>query len=162
MGKTPKLPQARLYLNSAHWGIDELVRGKLTGYPFRFYIIGILASLRAVQHALRNHDRHISPAHEKAIDEWWANPTTLNAPELEFIKTARDLILKEGSFESYATLTQSGTGEDDNYKVTREDYDLAFWVNGERHDLLAELRHAEAWCERELASIEAKLPEQTE
>ena len=157
MAEIPKLPQAHLYLESARWGIDELVRGKLSGYPFRFYIIGILASLRAVQHALWNHDRNISPAHEKAIAEWWKNPTTLNASELVFIKTARDLILKEGSFKSYATLTESGTGEGDNYKASGEDYDLGFWIDGQRHDLLAELRRAEEWCERELASIEAKL-----
>jgi hypothetical protein len=67
LSKIPKLPQARLYLKSAQWGIDELVKGKLIGYPFRFYMIGILASLRAVQHALRNHDRNISPSHQKAL-----------------------------------------------------------------------------------------------
>ena len=156
----PKLPQARLYLKSAQWGIDELVKEKFEGYPFRFYMIGILASLRAVQHALRNHDRNISPAHRKVIDEWW-NATPIDGPELSFIKLARDLILKEGSFESYATFSQSGTGEGSNYAVTSEDYDLAYWIDGERHDLLPELRSAAAWCDRELASIEAKLPEQT-
>ena len=160
MSKIPKLPQARLYLKSAQWGIDELVKGKLIGYPFRFYMIGILASLRAVQHALRNHDQNISPMHRKVIDEWW-NTTPVDGPELSFIKFARDLILKEGSFESYATLSQSGTGEGSNSTVTAEDYDLAYWIDGERHDLLPELRSAAAWCDRELASIEAKLPEQT-
>lgn len=161
MREIPKLPQARLYLKSAQWGIDELVRGKLMGYPFRFYMIGILASLRAVQHALRNHDRNISPLHRKVIDEWWGNTHIADSPELSFIKTARDLILKEGSFSSYATLSESGTGEGSNYTVTDEDYDLAYYVGDERHELLPELRSAVAWCDRELASIEAKLPEQT-
>src|SRR5690348_8326732 len=91
-----KLPQARLYLNSATWGINELVSGRLIGYPFRFYIIGILASLRAVQHSLRNHDRNLSPAHQKVIDEWWNSPKTKGATELLFIRTARDQILKGG------------------------------------------------------------------
>ena len=45
-----KLPQARMYLKSAQWGFDELLAKKLSDYAFRFYLIGILASLRAVQH----------------------------------------------------------------------------------------------------------------
>ena len=158
MQKNPKLPQVRLYLKSAQWGIDELVKGKLLGYPFRFYIIGILASLRAVQHALLNHDRNISTAHEKAIDEW-RKSTPIDGPELSFIKSARRSILKGGAFNSYATLSESGTGEGANYAVTSEEYDLAYYIGEERHDLLEELRKAVAWCECELASIEADLPE---
>jgi hypothetical protein len=157
-----KLPQARLYLQSARWGIDEMVNGKLIGYPFRLYMIGILAALRAVQHALYKQDRNISAEHKKAIDEWWNSPTTKTAPELLFIKTARDLILKEGAFDSYATRTESGTGEGTNYTVTREDYDLAYYEGDVRHDLLPKLQGAAAWCDRELASIEAKLPDPSE
>ena len=127
------------------------------GYPFRFFMIGILASLRAVQHALRNHDRHISPEHRKAVDEWW-NVTPRDVPELRFIRTSRDLILKEGAFNAYATHSESSSGEGNNRTVTNEDYDLAYYVDGERRDLLAELRGAAAWCDRELATIEAKLP----
>ncbi len=144
MAENQKLPQARLYLRSAQWGINELVKGKLIDYPFRFYMIGILASLRATQRALWNHDRHISSAHQTAIDEWWNSATTKNVPELSFNKTARDLILKEDSFDSYATLTQSGTGEGDDYTITREDYDLTYYTGGERHDLLAQLQGAAA------------------
>jgi hypothetical protein len=161
-GYLSKLPQARLYLNSAQWGIDELVKGKLTDYPFRFHMIGILAALRAVQHALLNHDRKISPTHRMVIDEWWKRTTPQNAAELAFIKTARDLILKEGAFESYATRTESGIGEGKNYTVTDETYELAYYVGEVRHDLLVDLRGAAAWCERELTSIEAKLPEPEE
>ena len=133
-----------------------MVRAKLLGYPFRFYIIGILASLRAVQHTLYNHDRYLSPSHRKAIDHWWA-ATPLDGPEFSFIKSARDLILKEGSFESDATRTESGTGEGSNYTVTREDYDLTYYVDGVRRDLLVELKGAVAWCGHELESIEAQL-----
>ena len=154
----PKLPQARLYLKSAQWGIGQLVDGKLIGYPFRFYLIGILASLRAVQHALFNHDATISPAHERVIGEWWNDPLVKNSSELLFIKTARDLILKEGAFSAWATASESGTGEGTNYTVTGEDYDLGYWIDGVRHDLHADLRNAVAWCERELANIKSKLP----
>ena len=157
--KPLKLPQSRLYLNAARWGMDEMVARKHLGQPFRFFVIGILASLRAVQHALYNHDRHISPAHRTVIDEWWNDPKTVATPEFSFIKTSRDLILKGGSFESYATHSESGTGEGSNYTVTGEDYDLAYYVNGERHDLNEDIRKAIAWCDRELASIEANLPE---
>lgn len=153
----PKLPQARMYLKSAVWGIDDLVEQKLIGYAFRFYMIGILASLRAVQHSLRNHDRHISSAHRKAIDEWW-DKTPLDEPNLKFIRTSRDLILKEGTFESYATHSESGTGEGSNYTVTSVDYDLGYYVDGDRRDLLQDLRSAAAWCERELSAIERELP----
>jgi hypothetical protein len=52
-----------MYLKSAQWGFDELLTKKLSGYAFRFYSIGILASLRAVQHALMNHDSTLSDEH---------------------------------------------------------------------------------------------------
>jgi hypothetical protein len=153
-----KLPQARLYLDAARWGIDELVNRKHLGVPFRFFAIGILASLRAVQHALLNHDRHISEAHRKAIDQWW-NPKTKAAPELKFIETSRNLILKKGAFDAEATHSESGTGEGENRIALYEEYELACNINGERLDLHEEIRKAIAWCDRELASIEAKLPE---
>jgi hypothetical protein len=42
----PKLPQARLYLAAANWGIYALVNNRPTGQEFRFYVIRLLASLR--------------------------------------------------------------------------------------------------------------------
>ena len=57
-------------------------------------------------------------------------------PDLQFIKNARDQVLKAGSFESYATYSQSGIGELENFQVTGVDYDLAYYdQNQERHDL---------------------------
>jgi hypothetical protein len=47
-----KLPQARMYLKSARWGFDRLQEQMPSGYEYRFYMIGILAALRAVQHSL--------------------------------------------------------------------------------------------------------------
>jgi hypothetical protein len=38
------------------------------------------------------------------------------------------------------------------------DYELAYYLDGERRDLLADLRQAIEWCERELTCIEAKVP----
>ena len=157
MREIPKLPQARLYLKAAVWGINDMVERRLQGYAYRFYMIGVLASLRAVQHALLNHDYKISAAHRKIIDEW-RRTTPVDVPELAFIKYARDKILKEGSFDSYATSSESGTGEGSNYTSTDHQYDLAYYVGEERHDLLAELHRASAWCESELSTIEAKLP----
>jgi hypothetical protein len=156
-----KLPQARFYLKSARWGVDRLVDSKLLGEPFCFHIIGILAALRAVQHALQNHDAKISPEHRRVIDEWWNDPHVKASADLAFIKTARNLILKGGLFEAYATLTESGLGEGNNYTVTREDYDLIYWIDGERCSLRAAMENAIAWCKRELASIETKLPEKS-
>jgi hypothetical protein len=57
-----KLPQARMYLKSARWGFDRLLEKMPSGYEYRFYMIGILAALRAVQHSLYAHDRKLSPA----------------------------------------------------------------------------------------------------
>ncbi len=88
---------------------------------------GILAALRAVQHSLHSHDRKLSPAHEKVISDWWAKTSIRNHPDLQFIKDARDQMLKAGSFPSFATNTESGIGEGSNYKITRTEYDLAYY-----------------------------------
>jgi hypothetical protein len=95
----PRLPQARMYLKSAQWGFDKLLAKRLTGYAFRFHLIGVLASLRTVQHALKGHDRTLPDEHKRVIDQWW-NSTPLAIPELHFIRTSRNLILKTGAFES--------------------------------------------------------------
>lgn len=153
-----KLPQARLYLKAAEWGINEMVSNKFGGYAFRFYLIGILASLRTVQHALYKHDRKLSPQHEKVIGEWWQATKPDQIRELAFIKMARDKILKEGTFDAWAARSESATGEGSNYTVTSEDYDLAYYVGKTRHELLPELQDAATWCEQQLTSIEAKLP----
>ncbi len=154
----PKLPQARMYLESAQWGFDDLLTRKLLGDAFRFHLIGILASLRTVQHALKSHDRTLSDEHKRAINEWW-KATPLSTPELNFIRTARDLILKRGSFHGYAIVSESSTGEESNPIITSTRYELAYYDEaGERHDLEKAIRDAIHWCDRELTAIEAKLP----
>ena len=153
-----KLPQARMYLKSARWGFDRLLEQKPSGYEYRFYMIGILAGLRAVQHSLHAHDRELSPAHKKIISDWWAKTSIRDHPDLQFIKNARDQVLKAGSFESYATFSQSGIGELENFEITRTDYDLAYYdENQERHDLKAAIESALNWCDRELTEIESQI-----
>jgi hypothetical protein len=71
------------------------------------------------------HDRH----------SCFAPPQDHGRSGVFIIKNSRDLILKEGSFEAYATHSQSGIGEGENYTVTHEDYELAYYINGERRDL---------------------------
>ena len=157
--EVPKLPQARLYYNAALWGLDAMVTQRLQGYAYRFHMVGILSSLRTVQFALFNHDRKISALHAKAIDAWKA-ATPMTTPELAFIKDARDQILKGGAFESYATSSESGTGEGSNYTITATEYELSYYVDGGRRDLLADITKAMAWCDAALASIESQLPQQ--
>jgi hypothetical protein len=153
-----KLPQARMYLKSAKWGFDRLLEKMPSGYEYRFYMIGILAALRAVQHSLYAHDRKLSPVHEKVIAEWWAKTSIRDHPDLQFIKKARDQVLKAGSFDSYATVSQSGIGELENYQITGTDYDLAYYdQNQERHDLRAAIESALNWCDRELTEIESQI-----
>jgi len=73
-----------MYLKAAQWGFDELLAKRHLGDPFVFHLVGIFASLRAVQHALKSHDRTLSEEHKRVIDEWW-NATPLTVPELHFI-----------------------------------------------------------------------------
>jgi hypothetical protein len=153
----PRLPQARMYLKSAQWGFDELLAKRLNGYAFRFYLVGILASLRAVQHALKGHDRTLSDEHKRVIDEWWQT-TSVATPELHFIKTSRDLILKEGAFPAVAGSSESWSGEGANRVVTNVTYDVTYKVAGEWRDLTEEIRRAIRWCDHELTEMDKKLP----
>jgi hypothetical protein len=153
----PNLPQSRLYLEVAKWGIESLLAKKPLGKEFRFHVVGIIASLRAVQHALLNHDSTISEQHRALISAWKKN-TPMDGFEINFIRTSRNDILKAGSFESYATKSESGTGEGSNYTVSHEDYEVAYYKNKERRDLIADMQRAVAWCEKELNIISAQLP----
>ena len=147
-----------MYLQSAKWGFDELLTKQLSGDAFCFYLLGILASLRAVQHALMNSDCTLSDEHKRAVKDW-CQATPLTTPELHFIRTSRDLLLKRGSFEGYAIVTESSTGEEPNREITGTSYELAYYDEArERHDLKEEIRRAVDWCDRELTAIEAKLP----
>ena len=75
-----------------------------------------------------------------------------------FIKNARDLILKAGSFDSYASYSESATGEGDDLQITGTDYDLAYYDEaGERHDLKEAIESALNWCDRELTQIESQI-----
>ena len=53
--------------------------------------------------------------------ETWKKETPMNGPEIMFIKRSRDLILKEGAFEAYATRTESGIGEASTSKLRQRD-----------------------------------------
>ena len=152
-----KLPQARYYLRAARFGIQALADRRPLGAEFLFMCVGILASLRTVQFALLNHDSKLSRTHQTVIAKW-REATPIDGPEMGFIKTSRDRILKGGAFEAFATRSESGIGEDSNYEVTSEEYDAVYYVNGERRDLIADMRTAADWCENRLAAIEDQVP----
>jgi hypothetical protein len=152
-----KLPQSSYYLRAAIYGIDTLLKVRPMGEGFLFYTVGILASLRAVQHALLNHDSTLSPEHKKAI-EAWKKSTPFDRPEITFIKNSRDLILKGGAFQAYATYSYGGIGEGDNFQMTHDGYETAYYVDGERRSLIEDMRAAADWCEKELSTIEAHVP----
>ena len=154
----PKLPQARRYLRSAKWGFEELLAKQLSDTAFVFYLVGILASLRAVQHALKNADSTLSDGHKRVIDEWWWC-IPLTTPELHFIRTSRNLILKAGAFPAFAINSKSSIGEGSNLTITGTSYELAYYDEAdERQDLEEAIRGAINWCDRELNAIEEKLP----
>jgi hypothetical protein len=122
-----KLPQSSYYLRAAKYGIDALLKERPMDEGFLFYTVGILSSLRAVQHALLNRDSTLSPEHKRVI-EAWKKSTPFDGSEITFIKTSRDLILKSGAFEAYATHSYSGIGEGDNFQMTYDGYDTALCV----------------------------------
>jgi hypothetical protein len=155
--RNKKLPQSRYYLRAATYGIKVLLARKPMDEGFLFFSVGILASLRAVQHALLNHDSTLSPLH-KAVIEAWKRSTPMDGPEITFIKTSRDLILKAGAFNAYAGLRRGGTREGASFKMTRETYDTGYYLGEERRDLIADMRGAAEWCDRELTAIEAQVP----
>jgi hypothetical protein len=146
-----------MYLRSAQWGLDELLTKQLSGTAFPFYLVGILASLRAVQHALKSADSTLSDEHKRVIDEWW-EATPLHTPELHFIRTSRNLILKVGAFPTFAINSESSIGEGSNLTITGTSYELAYYDEAdERQDLEEAIRGAIRWCDQELTAIEAKL-----
>jgi hypothetical protein len=62
-------------------------------------------------------------------------------PELHFIRTSRNLLLKRGAFESYAIVSESSTGEGPNREITGTSYELAYYdEDGKRRDLEKEIR----------------------
>lgn len=98
-----KLPQSTNYLRAARAGIQMLEQQKPMDDRLLFFVAGILACLRAVQHSLLNHDRMLSPEHKATIDEW-KKRTPIDGKEISFIKNSRDLILKAGAFPGGASL----------------------------------------------------------
>jgi hypothetical protein len=153
MDERRKLPQSRYYLRAARYGIDALVREQPLGEDFLFYTVGILSSLRAVQHVLINHDSKLSPQHAKAIAKWKDD-----APFDAFIKPARDQILKEGQFPAYARKTEFGWGEGEDYQITGNLYRVMYYSGEEQRDLIKEMRRAADWCDEQLSTIEAQVP----
>ena len=152
-----KLPQARYYLRAARFGIQALADRRPLGAEFLFMCVGILASLRTVQFALLNHDSKLSPSHQAAIARWRAR-TPIDGPEMGFIKESRDRILKGGAFAAYATRSESGIGEGENYEITSEDYEAVYYVDGKRRDLIADMWAAADWCESQLADLDNEVP----
>jgi hypothetical protein len=115
--------------------------------------------LRAVPFALYGKDRTISAAHKAVIDEWWKRTDPATTSELQFIKRARDLALKEGALNSIAAKSETGIGEGSNYKVISRDYEIDLVDEDGRHDLLAKLREIFDWFEAQLIQIETQLPD---
>ena len=82
----PKLPQARKFLRAARWGFDDLLANHRDGREFVFFVIGIVTIIRAVPQVLLNHDRHLSPDHERLIGAWAERTRDWQSiPELSFL-----------------------------------------------------------------------------
>ena len=141
---------------AAKYGIKKLVSVRPMDEGFLFFTIGILASLRAVQSALLNRDIKQSAQHKVAIEAWKKN-TPMDGPEITFIKTSRDLILKE-AFQAFAARSHGGIGEGANYKVTSRGYDVVYYVGKERRDLVKDMLAAVKWLDQELTALETQLP----
>jgi hypothetical protein len=159
-----KLPQARRYLRAARWGFENLKEKMLVGSGAIFHVMGVIAILRAVPHALLNHDRKLSPDNDAVIKAWEADTENWrDIPALSFIIRSRNLILKDADFDSYAVHTESSTGEDDNRLVTGQRYELVHYVYRDdgrrvRRDLAKDIQSVIDWLDAELTKLEALLP----
>ena len=120
-----KLPYARRYLKAARWGLDALLSQKPIGPGYLFHAIGLLSTLRACQHVLFNRDRKLSPRHEEVIGAWMLSTKNLKQfPELDFITKARNTILKDASFPSYATRSEG------SWEGAATYYETAHYLDG--------------------------------
>jgi hypothetical protein len=152
-----KLPQSTYYLRAAKRGIQMLEEQKPMDEALLLLTVGILASLRAVQHSLLNHDSKLSPAHKLAINEW-KKRTPMDGREISFIKSSRDLILKEGAFPGGAGFKLAEEGEDGIFRRIPKRWEAYYFVDSKPRDLVADMRAAVDWCEEQLSTIEPHVP----
>ena len=119
-----------------------------------FLVIGILASLRAVQHSLLSHDSALSKEHKVAIDDW-KKRTPKDGKEISFIKSSRDRILHEGMFPGGAGFRLAEVG---TMRLVPRRWEAFYYDDGKPRDLIADMRAAADWCEAQLSSIELLVP----
>jgi hypothetical protein len=164
MQEVAKLPQARRYLRAGRWGFNNLKKEMLSGSGAIFHVMGVIVILRAVPHALLNHERKLSPENDTVISAWREETKDWrNIPALSFLDKSRNLILKDADFDSHAVHTESSTGEDDNRIITGETYELVHYVDRpdgrrQRRDLDRDIQAAIDWLDGELTKLEALLP----
>ena len=124
---------------------------------YLFLVIGILASLRAVQHSLLSHDSKFSKEHKAAIVDW-KKRTPLDGKEISFIKSSRDRILHEGMFPGGAGFRLAEFVPDGAMRRVPRRWEAFHFVDGKPRDLIADTRAAADWCEAQLSSIEPHVP----
>jgi hypothetical protein len=153
-----KLPQSTNYLRAARAGIQVLEEQKPMDDRLLFFVVGILASLRAVQHSLLNHDRKLSPQHKAAIDDWKTH-TPMDGKEISFIKNSRDLALKAGAFPGGAGFRMAEFDGDGTMRPVPKRWEAYYLAeDGKHRDLIADMRRAADWCEAQLSRIEPHVP----
>jgi hypothetical protein len=81
----------------------------------------------------------------------WPTPTSTTSP------ASRDLLLKAGAFEAYAGFRQGFSDDAGRFARTPPLYEIGYYVDGKRRDLLDDMRNAADWCEEQLSSIEQKV-----
>jgi hypothetical protein len=154
MERNRKLPQSTYYLRAARAGIQMLDQQEPMDERYLFLVIGILASLRAVQHMLLNHDRKLSPEHEAAVAAW-----KKRAPKNSFIENSRNLILKEGTFPGAAGFRLAVFDPNGTMRPVPRRWEAYYFDDDDKlRDLIADMRAAADWCEAQLSSIEPHVP----
>jgi hypothetical protein len=118
-----------------------------------FLVLGILASLRAVQHMLLHHDGKLSSQHAAVIDAW-----KKGTPRNLFIENSRNLILKEGKFPGGAGFRLAEFDSDGTMRRVPRRWEAFYFVDGKSRDLIADMRDAADWCEAQLSTIERDVP----
>jgi hypothetical protein len=67
-------------------------------------------------------------------------------------------LLKAGAFPAYAGFRRGFFDDAQKFVRTEPTYEIGYHIDDKRHDLIADMRSAADWCERQLSAIEQKVP----
>ena len=109
-----------------------------------------------MEHALINAESKLSPTHKAVIAEW-RREMPLSGPEISFRKSSRDMLTKR-EHSRLCGHRQGFFDEAQKFVWTEPVYEVGYYIDDTRRDLIADMRSAADWCDRQLAEIEKNVP----